>query len=75
MTGAFAAMTNVAVICVLLTTVVLLAVIPVPLRPIVAPDAKYAPMSVMETLCPWVALFGLIELRVGVWVEGVGLVP
>jgi hypothetical protein len=63
--AAFAVTANVAVICVLLTTVVLLTVIPVPLRPIVAPIAKLVPVSVTDMLCPWMALFGLIEVSVG----------
>ena len=58
-------MVNVAVICVALTTVVLLTVIPVPLRPMVAPAMKFVPVRVTGTLCPWTPLFGLIELSVG----------
>ena len=50
--GAFEAMVNVAVIDVPLTTVVLLTVMPVPLRPIVAPDAKFVPVSVTGTAAP-----------------------
>src|SRR6202171_2238091 len=63
--GAFEAMVNVAVIDVLLTTAVLLPVMPVPLRPIVAPDAKFVPVSVTGTVCPWVPELGLTELSVG----------
>src|ERR1700682_1511125 len=63
--GAFEAMVNVAVIDVLLTTVVLLTVMPVPLRPIVAPDAKFVPVSVTGTAAPWMPLLGAIEVRVG----------
>src|ERR1700674_4888967 len=63
--GAFEAMVNVAVIDVPLTTVVLLTVMPVPLRPIVAPDAKFVPVSVTPTVCPCVPELGLTELSVG----------
>src|SRR6202171_6292336 len=63
--GAFKAMVNVAVIDVPLTTVVLLTVMPVPLRPIVAPDAKFVPVSVTATAAPWMPLFGAIEVSVG----------
>ena len=44
--AAFAAMANVAVICVALSTVVLLTVIPAPLRAMVAPAAKFVPVRV-----------------------------
>src|ERR1700682_4759569 len=63
--GAFEAMVNVAVIDVPLTTVVLLTVMPVPLRPIVAPDTKFVPVSVTATAAPWMPLFGAIEVSVG----------
>src|SRR2546426_191838 len=64
--GALAAMANIAVICVLRTTVTLLTVIPVPLMLIVAPGPKFVPVSVTATVCPCVPLFGLTELSVGV---------
>src|SRR6202030_2210411 len=63
--GALPAMVNVAVICVVLTTVVLLTVIPAPLRPIVAPAIKFVPVSVTATLCPCTPFFGVIEVSVG----------
>jgi hypothetical protein len=63
--GAFRAMVNVAVIDVLLTTVVLLTVMPVPLRPIVAPAAKSVPVSVTATVCPSVPELGLTEVSEG----------
>jgi hypothetical protein len=63
--AAFAAMANVAVIWVLLTTVVLLTVTSAPLTLTVAPVAKLVPVSVTPTVCPWVPLFGLIEVSVG----------
>jgi hypothetical protein len=49
---AVAAMANVAVIWVLLTTDVALTVIPVPLMLIVAPEAKPVPVSVTATFAP-----------------------
>ena len=58
-------MVNVAVICVALSTVVLLTVIPVPLTPMVAPVAKFVPVSVTGPLRPCTPLFGLIEVSVG----------
>jgi hypothetical protein len=58
-------MANDAVICVLLTTIGLLMVIPVPLRPIVHPAAKFVPVRVTATVCPWVPLLGLIAVSVG----------
>jgi len=63
--GAFAAMVNVAVIDVLLTTVVLLTVTPVPLRLIVDPVAKFVPVRVTGTDVPWMPLLGVIEVSVG----------
>jgi len=63
--GALAAMVNVAVIDVLLTTVVLLTVIPVPLRLIEDPVAKFVPVSVTATAAPWMPLLGAIEVSVG----------
>src|ERR1700674_5376064 len=71
---AFEAMVNVAVIDVPLTTVVLLTVMPVPLRPIVAPDAKFVPVSVTATAAPWMPLFGAIEVSVGAPALSVDLV-
>jgi len=50
--AAFAAMVNVAVISVLLTTAVLLAVTSVPLTLTVAPVAKLVPVSVTPKVCP-----------------------
>ena len=58
-------MANVAVICVALTTVVLLTVIPAPLTAMVVPDTKFVPVSVTGMLCPCTPLFGLIEVSVG----------
>src|ERR1700682_3844691 len=72
--GAFEAMVSVAVIVVPLTTVVLLTVMPVPLRPIVAPDAKSVPVSVTPTVCPCVPELGLTELSVGAPALSVDLV-
>src|ERR1700682_6740041 len=72
--GAFEAMVNVAVIDVLLTTVVLLTVMSVPLRPIVAPDAKFVPVSVTATAAPWMPLLGAIEVSVGAPALSVDLV-
>jgi len=62
--GAFAAMVNVAVIDVLLATVGLLTVIPVPLTVTVDPDAKFVPVSVTATAAPWAPLLGAIEVSV-----------
>jgi len=59
-------MVNVVVIDVLLATVVLLTVMPVPLRPIVDPDAKFVPVSVTLIACPWAPELGLTEVSVGV---------
>ena len=58
-------MVNVAVICVALTTVVPLTVIPAPLTATVAPATKFVPVSVTGSLCPCTPLFGLIEVSVG----------
>lgn len=63
--GAFAAMVNVAVIDVLLATVVPLTVMPVPLRLIVDPLAKFVPVSVTDTAAPWMPLLGAIALSAG----------
>ena len=57
-------MVNVAVICVALSTVVLLTVIPAPLTPMVAPAMKFVPVSVTATPCPCTPLFGLIDVIV-----------
>jgi len=65
-TAAFPAMVNVAVIDVLLATVALLRVMPVPLRPIVDADPKFVPVSVTGTACPCVPELALIEVSVGV---------
>jgi hypothetical protein len=62
---AFAAMANVAVISVLLTTVVLVTVIPAPAPLIVAPVSKSVPVRVTGTVWPWAPAFGLIEVSVG----------
>jgi hypothetical protein len=66
--GALAAMVNVAVIDVLLATVRLLTVMPVPLRLIVDPDTKFVPVSVTATAAPWMPLLGAIEVSVGLGV-------
>ena len=58
-------MVNVAVICVALTTVVLLTVIPAPLRAMVAPATKFVPVNVTGTLCPCTPLVGPIEVSAG----------
>jgi len=63
--GALAAMVNVAVIDVLLTTAGLLTLMPVPLRLIVDPGPKFVPVSVTATAAPWMPLLGAIEVRVG----------
>ena len=63
--AALPAIVNVAVICVLLTTVVLLTVTPVPLTFALAPATKFVPISVTGTLVPAVPLDGLTELSVG----------
>src|SRR4029077_6442719 len=63
--AALPATVNVAVICVALTTVVLLTEIPEPLRLMVAPATKFVPVRVTDTVCPWTALAELIEVRVG----------
>src|ERR1700730_3954398 len=60
-----AAMVNVAVIAVLLTTVVLLTVMPVPLRLIVDPDPKYVPVRVTGTACPCMPEVGPTDVSVG----------
>jgi hypothetical protein len=51
-TAAALSMVNVAVIWVVLTTVVLLAVTSVPLTLTAAPVAKFVPVSVTPTTCP-----------------------
>jgi hypothetical protein len=60
-----APMVNVAVIDVVLTTAVLLTVMPVPLKPIVDPDPKDVPVSVTGTVCPCMPEFALTEVSVG----------
>ena len=62
---ALAAMTNVAVICVALTTVTLFTVTPELLTLTVAPATKFVPVNVTGTLFPAVPLVGLMEVRVG----------
>jgi hypothetical protein len=64
-TAADAAIVNVAVICVALTTATFVASTPVPLIPTVAPAWKLDPASVSETLVPCVPLFSAIELNPG----------
>jgi hypothetical protein len=59
---------NVAVMDVLLATVTLLTVTPVPLRLIVDPAAKFVPVSVTATAAPWMPLLGAIALSVGLGV-------
>ena len=60
-----AAIVSVAVICVALTTVTVLAVTPVEETATVAPDTKFVPVRVTGTLAPWAPLDGAIEVRVG----------
>ena len=67
-------MVNVAVIDVLLATVVLLTVMPVPLRLIVDPARKFVPVRVTGTVAPWLPLLAAMEVSVGVE-EGVDLHP
>jgi hypothetical protein len=64
-TGAVAAMVNVAVIDVLLATVRPLTVMPVPLRLIVDPVAKFVPDNVTATAVPCMPLLGVIDVSVG----------
>ena len=59
------AIVNVAVICVLLTTVTPLTVTPTPLTFTLAPATKFVPVSVTGTLVPTVPLDGLTELSAG----------
>lgn len=59
------ATTNVAVICVALTTTTLFTVIPGLLVVTVAPETKLVPVSVTPTLLPAAPLLGLIEVNVG----------
>jgi hypothetical protein len=66
--GAFRVMVNVAVIDVLLTTVVLLTVMPVPLTLIADPAPKFVPVSVTATAAPWTPLLGPIEVKTGLGV-------
>jgi hypothetical protein len=63
---ALAAMVKVAVIDVLLATVVLLTVMPVPLRLIVDPAPKLVPVRVTGTVAPWLPLLEAMEVSVGV---------
>ena len=62
---ALAAIFSVAVICVPLTTVTLLTVIPPPVTPTVAPAIKPEPAKVTFTAVPCVPLFGVTEANVG----------
>ena len=64
-TVALAAIVNVAVIWVELTTLTLLTVTPALATLTEAPAMKLAPVRVTGTLAPWAPLFGLTELRVG----------
>ena len=61
---ALAAMANVAVICVELTTVTLLTVTPAALTLTVAPGTKLVPVRVTFTLAPGAPVLGLIEVSV-----------
>jgi len=63
--AALAAMVNVAVIDVLLATLVLLTVMPVPLRLIVDPAPKFVPVRVTGTAAPWLPLLAAMEVSVG----------
>jgi hypothetical protein len=63
--AALAAIWNVAVICVALTTTTLLTVTPLPLTFTVEPAPKFVPVSVTGTLVPCTPLVGLIEVSVG----------
>ena len=63
--GALLAMLKVAVICVALTTFTLLTVMPELAVLMLAPDTKFAPVSVTGGLVPWLPPLGLIEASVG----------
>ena len=63
--GALLAMLKVAVICVALSTFTLLTVMPELVVLTLAPDAKFAPVSVTVGLAPWFPPLGLIEVSVG----------
>jgi len=65
-TVALAAMPNVAVIWVALTTTTLLTVTPLPLTFTVAFGAKFVPVNVTGTFEPCTPLVGLIDVNVGV---------
>jgi hypothetical protein len=67
--GAFAAMVSVAVIDVLLATIVLLTVTPVPPRLILDPAVKFVPDSVTSTVCPCVPELEITEVSVGAEVD------
>ena len=62
--GAFSAMAKVAVICVGLTMLMLLTVIPAPAFT-VAPATKFVPVRVTGALVPATPAFGLMPVRVG----------
>src|ERR1022692_4144322 len=62
---ALAAMVNVAVICVVLTTVTLPTVIPVLPMATVAPPTKFAPVSVTGTAAPRTPVAGAMVLSLG----------
>src|ERR1039457_4748437 len=62
---ALAAMVNVAVICVVLTTVTLPTVIPVLAMVTVAPPTKFAPVSVTGTAAPRTPVAGAMVLSLG----------
>jgi hypothetical protein len=72
---AFAAIVNVAVICVALTTTALLTVTPLPLRFTVEPAPKFVPVNVTGTLVPCTPLFGLTEVSVGAAAFTVNITP
>jgi hypothetical protein len=65
LSGAFAAITNVAVIVVVLVAFTFVAVMPVPLKLIVAGLKKFVPVSVTGTLALSSPLVGLMEASVG----------
>ena len=55
----------------LLATVTLLTVMPLPVAPTVAPAMKFVPVRVTFTAVPCVPLFGVTEVRVGAFWEAV----
>src|SRR5688572_1093391 len=62
---ALPAIANVAVICVPLTTLMLLTVMPAPALMVVAPLMKFEPVRVTGTLAPTWPPFGLMAVSVG----------